>query len=49
MAKPRSQPQLSFDMAYLYDDAAGIPEDHLSRGFFEHVYCASARPDRDAA
>ena len=40
MARPRSRPQLSFDTAYLYDDAAGIPEDHWSRGFFEHVYCA---------
>jgi transposase len=40
MAKPRSRPQLSFDTAYLYDDAAGIAEDHWSRRFFEHVYCA---------
>jgi transposase len=40
MAKPRSRPQLSFDTAYVYDDAAGIPDDHWSRRFFEHVYCA---------
>lgn len=40
MAKPRSRPQLSFDAAYMCDDAAGIPDDHWSRGFFEHVYCA---------
>lgn len=39
MAKPGSRPQLSFDTACVYDDAAGIPDDHWSRGFFEHVYC----------
>lgn len=38
MAKPRSRPQLSLDSAHLYDDAAGIPEDHWSRLFYEHVY-----------
>jgi len=40
MAKPRSRPQLSLDMAHLYDDAEGIPEDHWCRLFFAHVYCA---------
>ena len=40
MAKPRSRPQLSLHTAHLYDDAAGIPDHHWSRLFFEHVYCA---------
>jgi transposase len=40
MAKPRSKPQLSLDMAHVCDDAEGIPDDHWSRLFFAHVYCA---------
>jgi len=40
MAKPKSRPQLRLDSAHLYDDAAGIPRDHWSRLFYEHVYCA---------
>jgi len=40
MAKPKSQPQLSLTSAHLHDDAPGIPPDHWSRLFFEHVYCA---------
>lgn len=39
MAKPTSKPQLSLDDAHVADDAAGIPDDHWSRLFFEHVYC----------
>ncbi|MCY3024164.1 MAG: transposase [Planctomycetota bacterium] len=40
MAKPKSQPQLSLDSAHLQDTAAGIPDDHWSRRFYEHVFCA---------
>lgn len=40
MAKPKSRPQLSFESAYMADDAAGIPEDHWCWSFFEYVYCA---------
>jgi len=40
MAKPKSKPQLSLQCAHLYDDAAGIPENHWSRLFFQHVFCA---------
>jgi hypothetical protein len=40
MAKPRSKPQLRLDMAHVCDDAEGIPDDHWSRLFFAHVYCA---------
>lgn len=40
MAKPKSRPQLSFDTAYSDDNAAGIPEEHWSRLFFEQIVCA---------
>jgi len=40
MAKPKSNRQFSLECAYLYDDAAGIPDDHWSRLFFEHIFCA---------
>lgn len=40
MAKPRSRPQLRLDAAHVADDAAGLPEGHWSRLFFEHVYCS---------
>jgi hypothetical protein len=40
MAKPKSRPQLSLTSAHLQDTAAGIGEDHWSRLFYEHVYCA---------
>lgn len=40
MAKPRSKPQLSFETAYVCDDAAGIPPEHWSRSFFEQILCA---------
>lgn len=40
MAKPKSKPQLSLECAHLYDDAAGIPDNHWSRLFFEHIFCA---------
>lgn len=40
MAKPKSRPQLSFESAYMADDASGIAQDHWCRSFFEHVYCA---------
>jgi uracil-DNA glycosylase len=40
MAKPKSQPQLSLTSAHLYDDAPGIPAEHWSRLFFEHVFSA---------
>ena len=40
MAKPKSRPQLSLTSAHLLDTAAGIGEDHWSRRFYEHVYCA---------
>jgi transposase len=40
MAKPRSRPQLSFETAYIYDDAAGIADDHWSRRFFAQLFCA---------
>jgi hypothetical protein len=40
MARPKSRPQLSFEGAYIADDAAGIAEDHWCWWFFEHVYCA---------
>ena len=40
MAKPKPRPQLSLTSAHLQDTAAGIGEDHWSRLFYEHVYCA---------
>lgn len=40
MAKPRSKPQFSLGSSHLQDTAAGIGEEHWSRRFFEHVYCA---------
>ena len=40
MAKPKSRPQLSLEAAHLWDEAAGIPEDHWSRIFFTEVYGA---------
>jgi len=40
MAKPKSDPQFSLASAHLYDDAAGIAQDHWSRLFFEHIFCA---------
>jgi transposase len=39
MAKPRSRPQLSLQAPHVYDDAPGIPIDHWSRAFFEHIFC----------
>ena len=39
MAKPRSRPQLSLEGAPVADDAAGIPPNHWSRLFFQHVFC----------
>lgn len=39
MAKPTSKPQLSLEAAHVVDDAAGLPDHHWSRLFFEHVYC----------
>ena len=48
MAKPRSHPQLSLQSAHLHDDAAGIPCDHWSRAFFEHVYSAFSDADFSA-
>ena len=39
MAKPKSNRQFSLECAYLYDDAAGIPDAHWSRLFFEHIFC----------
>ena len=38
MAKPTSKPQLSLDTAHVSDMAAGIPDDHWSRYFFQHIY-----------
>jgi transposase len=38
MAKPTSRPQLSLEAAHLWDEAAGIPEEHWSRAFFTKVY-----------
>ena len=40
MAKPAPNLQLRSDMAHRTDDLAGIPADHWSRLFFEHVFCA---------
>lgn len=40
MAKPKSRPQLGLDAAHVADDAAGLPDGHWSRLFFEHVYCS---------
>jgi len=39
MAKPGANAQLSLESAHICDDAAGIPQDHWSRLFFEHVFC----------
>jgi hypothetical protein len=39
MAKPRSKPQLSLQAPHVYDDAPGIPADHWSRAFFQHIFC----------
>jgi len=38
MAKPRSGRQLSFETAFVYDDAAGIGPDHWCRSFFAEIY-----------
>ena len=38
MAKPGSKRQLSMQAAQFHDDAAGIPEDHWCRLFFQHVF-----------
>jgi IS5 family transposase len=38
MAKPRSGRQLSFETAFVYDDAAGIGPDHWCRLFFAEIY-----------
>ena len=40
MAKPRAKPQLSLDCAHVSDTDAGIPPQHWSRLFFEHIFCA---------
>ena len=40
MAKPRAKPQLSLDCAHVSDTAAGIPPQHWSRRFFQHIFCA---------
>jgi len=40
MAKPRSQRQMSFLSAPLYDQSAGIDEDHWCRWFYREVRCA---------
>jgi len=40
MAKPKSVPQFRLDAPHVADDAAGLPADHWSRLFFEHVYCS---------
>lgn len=40
MAKPKSKPQLSLWSAGVTDRAPGIPADHWSRLFFEHIRCA---------
>jgi transposase len=40
MAKPKSRPQLRLDSAHNCDQAAGIPPQHWSRRFFEHIYCS---------
>lgn len=38
MAKPRGRPQLSMQAAAYHDDAAGIPEDHWCRRFYQYVF-----------
>lgn len=38
MAKPRGRPQLSMQAAAFHDDAAGIPQNHWCRRFYEHVF-----------
>jgi len=38
MAKPGSNCQISMQAAQFHDDAAGIPENHWCRLFFEHVF-----------
>jgi len=40
MAKPKSQPQMSFESAHLHDHAAGIPQDHWSRLSFQYIFCS---------
>ncbi len=40
MAKPKSKPQLSLQAPHIYDDAPGIPADHWSHAFFQHIFCA---------
>jgi len=40
MARPHSNSQLGLRCAHVVDDAAGIPDDHWSRLFFEHIYCS---------
>lgn len=40
MAIPTSHPERPLFAAHVTDDAAGIPDDHWCRLFYEHIYCS---------